>query len=101
MTQVAETHAGGPISPDAFVLEGHELREGIDLADTSRFGEDVWDLGPINHQDHLVRNILNFPTLPARFRAVSKELFYALLVGELPPGRSVSNSSRCAAHSPA
>jgi integrase len=68
------------------VLEGHELREGIDLADTSRFGEDVWDLGPINHQDHLLRSILNFPTLPARFRAVSKELFYALLVGELPPG---------------
>jgi hypothetical protein len=74
------------IAPDAFVLHGHELRVGTELATTSRFGDDVWDLDPINHQDQLVRNILNFPTLPEQFRAVTKELFYALLVGELPPG---------------
>jgi hypothetical protein len=74
------------IAPDAFVLQGHELREGIELAGTSQFGDDIWDLRPINHQDQLVRSILNFPTLPEQFRAVTKELFYALLVCELPSG---------------
>ena len=86
MTQVHAVHSAAPIPADAFVLDGHELRDGIDLADTSRFGDDIWQLAPINHQDHLSRNILNFPSLPEQFRAVTKELFYALLVGELPPG---------------
>ena len=67
-------------------MDGHELRDGIDLADSSHFGDDIWQLAPINHQDHLSRNILNFPSLPEQFRAVTKELFYALLVGELPTG---------------
>jgi hypothetical protein len=86
MTQVHPIHAAEPIPADAFVFDGRDLRDGINLADTSRFGDDVWHLHPINHQDHLTRNILNFPSLPGQFRAVTKELFYALLVGELPPG---------------
>jgi hypothetical protein len=87
MTQTpAILSAAEPIPADAFVLEGHELRDGVELADTSRFGDDIWHLHPINHQDHLNRNILSFPTLPDEFRAVTKELFYALLVGDLPPG---------------
>jgi len=86
MTQPHAAQTPVFIAPDAFVLQGHELREGIELATTSRFGDDVWDLYPINHQDQLVRNILNFPTLPEQYRAVTKELFYAMLVGELPPG---------------
>jgi hypothetical protein len=84
--QVAQTPEF--IDPDTFVLDGHELREGIELATTSRFGEDIWDLHPINHQDQLARSILNFPTLPEPFRSVTKELFYALLAGELPPGEA-------------
>src|SRR5882762_7563468 len=86
MTQPHAAQTPVFIAPDAFVLQGHELREGIELATTSRFGDDVWDLYPINHQDQLVRNILNFPPLPEQYRAVTKELFYAMLVGELPPG---------------
>ena len=88
MTTPQVAHTPVFIDPDAFVLGGHELREGIELATTSRFGDDIWDLHPINHQDQLVRSILNFPTLPEPFRAVTKELFYALLVGELPPGEA-------------
>src|SRR6185436_6747443 len=76
MTQTpAILSAAEPIPADAFVLEGHELRDGVELADTSRFGDDIWHLHPINHQDHLNRNILSFPTLPDEFRAVTKELF--------------------------
>jgi hypothetical protein len=86
MTQPQAAQTDGFVVPSAFVLQGHELREGIELATTSRFGDDIWDLHPINHQDQLVRTILNFPTLPEQFRVVAKELFYALLVGELPPG---------------
>ena len=88
MTTPQVAHTPVFIDPDAFVLGGHELREGIELATTSRFGDDIWDLHPINHQDQLARSILNFPTLPEPFRAVTKELFYALLVGELPPGEA-------------
>ncbi len=86
MTQPHAAETPVFIAPDLFVLQGHELREGIELATTSRFGDDIWDLHSINHQDQLVRTILNFPTLPEQFRVVTKELFYALLVGELPPG---------------
>ena len=88
MTTPQVAHTPVFIDPDAFVLDGHELREGIELGTTSRFGDGIWDLHPINHQDQLVRSILNFPTLPEPFRAVAKELFYALLVGELPPGEA-------------
>lgn len=88
MTTPHVTHSPVLIDPNAFVLHRHELREGIELATTSRFGDDIWDLHPINHQDQLVRSILNFPTLPEPFRAVTKELFYALLLGELPPGET-------------
>ena len=58
--------------------------------------ESTWPIRPLRRR-HLAsgshqppgppdRNILNFPTLPEQFRAATKELFYALLVGELPPG---------------
>ena len=87
-------------SPRALVLDGHELRSGVNLSDTSRFGDDVWDLSPINHQEHLRRNILNFPTLPQRFQLVAKELFYALLVGELPPGEIRLKQLPCVPRSP-
>jgi len=47
MTQTpAILSAAEPIPADAFVLEGHELRDGIELADTSRFGDDIWHLHP-------------------------------------------------------
>jgi hypothetical protein len=61
MTQPHTAQTPVFITPDALVLQGHELREGIELATTSRFGDDIWDLHPINHQDQLVRSILNFP----------------------------------------
>lgn len=75
-----------PIAADAPVLTGQQLRDGDDLGSTSRFGDAVWDLSPIIHQAHQRRLILNFPTIPAPLRAVAKELFYALLAGDLPDG---------------
>jgi hypothetical protein len=72
--------------PDAtLVLGKRKLRAGLKLADTSRFGDDVWVLTPAIHQRHLGRITLDFRTLPVRFRLVAKELFYLLLTGNLPP----------------
>lgn len=72
--------------PDAtLVLGKRKLRAGLKLADTSRFGDDVWVLTPAIHQRHLRRITLDFRTLPVRFRLVAKELFYLLLTGDLPP----------------
>jgi hypothetical protein len=74
-----------PISDAALVLAGRKLRPGLKLADTSRFGDDVWVLTPAIHQRHLRGLVLDFRTLPERFRLVAKELFYLLLIGDLPP----------------
>lgn len=72
--------------PDtALVLAKRKLRAGLKLAGTSRFGDDVWVLTPAVHQRHLRALILDFRTLPERFRLVVKELFYLLLTGDLPP----------------
>ena len=72
--------------PDAaLVLAKRKLRTGMKLADTSRFGDDVWVLTPAIHQRHLGRITLDFRTVPIRFRLVAKELLYLLLTGDLPP----------------
>lgn len=77
-----------PIAPDARVLANSDLRDDVDIATTSRFDDDVWDLSPMNHQAHQRVIRLNFPTIPAAFRAVAKELCYALLACELPEGET-------------
>jgi len=72
------------------VLAGRPLRPGARRAGTSRFSDDVWDLTPALLQRHKNALILNFPTLPARFRQAAKDLCYALLAGDLPPGERES-----------
>jgi hypothetical protein len=72
--------------PDtALVLAKRKLRSGLKLAGTSRFGDNVWVLSPAVHQKHMHALILDFRRLPDRFRLVAKELFYLLLIGDLPP----------------
>jgi hypothetical protein len=75
----------GAIPDTALVLAKRKLRYGLKLAGTSRFGDDVWVLSPAIHQKHLCARILDFRRLPDRFRLVAKELFYLLLIGDLPP----------------
>ena len=75
---------------DPFVLASRPLRPGARRAGTSRFSDDVWDLTPALLQRHKNSLILNFPTLPARFRPAAKDLCYALLSGDLPPGERES-----------
>ena len=75
---------------DPYVLAGRPLRPGARRASTSRFGDDVWDLTPALLQRHKNALILNFPTLPARFRQVAKDLCYTLLARDLPPGERES-----------
>ena len=75
---------------DPYVLASRPLRPGARRAATSRFSDDVWDLTPVLLQRHKNALILNFPTLPARFRQVAKDLCYALLARDLPPGERES-----------
>jgi hypothetical protein len=84
---VTTSSARAPIRaiPDAaLVLAKRKLRAGLRLADTSRFGDDVWVLTPAILQRHERSLSLDFRTLPERFRLVAKELFYLLLTGDLP-----------------
>ncbi|MEU5325658.1 hypothetical protein [Streptomyces parvus] len=71
---------------DPYVLHGRPLKSGIHLQDTSRYSQDVWRLTPARLKAHESAQILNFPTLPQRFRPAAKRLFYALLSLEAPDG---------------
>ena len=72
------------------MLARRPLRDGTRRPATSRFGDDIWDLTPALLQRHKNALILNFPTLPARFRQAARELCYALLTRDLPPGERES-----------
>src|SRR6266542_187451 len=77
-------------APDArdhqYVLRARQLRLGAALEQTAQFGDDVWPLGPATLQHQQRALMLDFTTLPTRYRQVAKELFHAMLSGELPPG---------------
>ncbi|MEV6399853.1 hypothetical protein AB0M39_34560 [Streptomyces sp. NPDC051907] len=81
-------HGSPQQSANPYVLAGRPLRQGSRLEDTARFSDDVWRLAPAIVQVQERTVVLNFPTIPARFRLATKRLFYALLCPELesPPG---------------
>jgi integrase len=68
------------------VFHGRTLREGVALEETARFDEQVWGLGPVMLKKHERSMILDFSRIPATHRQAAKELCYAILSGELPPG---------------
>lgn len=84
----AGIHDAPQQSANPYVLAGRPLRQGSRLEDTARFSDDVWRLAPAIVQVQERTVVLNFPTIPARFRPAVKRLFYALLCSELesPPG---------------
>jgi integrase len=75
------------IDNDAVVFGDRPLRAGVARVATARFGDLVWDLSPAVFQRHNRKLILNFAAVPERFRLAAKELCYALLAGEPPPGQ--------------
>ncbi|CAL9676265.1 hypothetical protein [Streptomyces sp. enrichment culture] len=82
-----------PLPPHAqegnpFVLHGCPLKPGSRLQETSRFADDVWNLGPAMVKKHDRRFILDFGLIPATHRHVGKELCYAMLSGPAPVGET-------------
>ncbi|WP_034087299.1 hypothetical protein [Streptacidiphilus albus] len=69
---------------DPFVFHGRRLRAGWALEETSRFSDDVWNLGQAMLKKHERRFILDFTLIPAAHRQVAKELCYAMLSGTVP-----------------
>lgn len=88
MTRTASAISPRPqsIKDTALVLTNRPLQAGTRRAATSRFGDDVWHLAPAIHQRHQRALHLDFTTLPGCFQPVAKELFYCMLVVDLPPG---------------
>jgi hypothetical protein len=83
------TQLSGPllkIDSHALVLGDRPLRAGVRREATSRFRDPIWNLGPANHPRHGRRLTLNLTTVPEQFLLATKELFYALLASEPPPG---------------
>ena len=85
-----------PLAPTAhpldtvFVLHARPLRAGAVLEDTARFVDDTWRLAPAIRQQQRSSLILPFTDIPARYKTVAKELCYAMLSGDLPPGETRS-----------
>ncbi|MFI9586334.1 hypothetical protein ACIHCQ_31860 [Streptomyces sp. NPDC052236] len=81
-------HPSAPALPedDPFVLHARSLRRGFRLEGTSRYSDDIWRLYAAQHKEHERALILNFPTIPSRFRPAAKKLLYNLLSGPLPEG---------------
>ncbi|MDT0467958.1 hypothetical protein [Streptomyces gibsoniae] len=73
---------------DPYVFHGRRLREGVRLEDTSRFDDDVWNLGAAMLKKHERRFILDFTLIPAGHRQAGKELCYAMLSGSVPAGET-------------
>ncbi|MCQ9183504.1 hypothetical protein KMT30_31560 [Streptomyces sp. IBSBF 2953] len=76
---------------DLYVLHGRQLQPGVRLEDASRYNEAVWRLKPAQLKAHDPALILNFPTLPSRFRSAAKRLFYGLL-SRSPTARTLRRS---------
>src|SRR5579859_2639399 len=77
---------GLPGAADLLVLRGRELRAGVLLEETSRFGDGRWVLTPAILQRHERGAVLDFTRVPAAHQAVARELFDDMLSGPLPPG---------------
>lgn len=69
---------------DPFVLHGRQLVDGVTLAETSRFSDDVWPLGPAVMQRSGRSLSLHFDKFPDEHRTDMKLLCYAALSGPLP-----------------
>ncbi len=85
MSADAARALGSAPSPSAFVLAGRPLRPGTQLADTSRFSDDVWRMKPAILQVQERTVVFDFLTLPQRFRPATRRLFYSLLCQDLEP----------------
>ncbi|WP_128977510.1 hypothetical protein [Streptomyces roseicoloratus] len=85
-TSTAHALAGHPLD-DELVLANRPLVDSADLASTSRFRDDIWDLVPALHMRHYRTLRLNFTAVPAQFRQPAKELFFALLRHDHPYGQ--------------
>ncbi|MEV7129680.1 hypothetical protein [Streptomyces sp. NPDC093260] len=71
---------------DPYVLRTRQLRPGVTLKQTSRYSDDVWQLTFALLQEHQRSFILNFLSVPERFRPAAKRLFYCLLTADPPDG---------------
>lgn len=69
---------------DRLIFDGRPVRTETDRQQAARFIDDVWDLAPGSFQQHHVRIILDFTTLPTPYRLIAKELALTLLSGPVP-----------------
>lgn len=85
MTRPITLSAAHPVD-EQYVLHARPLRPGAALEGSSRFRDDQWRLDAAILQSHSRVLMLNFESVPARYRVAARELFYAMLSGDLPLG---------------
>ncbi|NEA76556.1 hypothetical protein [Streptomyces sp. SID13588] len=71
-----------------YVLAGRPLQEGMRLEETAVFEDDVWRLTPALLRADRHSLALDFTTLPTSRVLVAKQLCFALLTQDTPPGET-------------
>ncbi len=74
------------IPASTLVLAERTLRPDAVLEDTARFSDMVWPLAPAQRQQHRKQVSIDFTHVPERFRTTAKQVAYALLSADRPPG---------------
>lgn len=69
---------------DPYVLQQRPLRQGVSLHTTSRFSDDVWELGPTTLQNQGRVLSLSFTAVPEIHKLAAKRFVYAMLSGMVP-----------------
>lgn len=80
------------------IYGSRELAAQSGPSNLSVFSDDIWDLTPLNQQEHLRSVTLHFLTLPSRHVLVGKELFFALLALEQPAGEPLLSPTTIRKH---
>lgn len=68
-----------------FVLSGRPLRPGTDLAATSRYADEAWQLGAALLQRQQGHQRVDFRQIPDSYIPAIKQLVFTMLSGPLPP----------------
>ncbi|MDJ0363414.1 hypothetical protein [Rhodococcus sp. H29-C3] len=74
------------IPAPTLVLAERALRPDAVLENTAQFSDMVWPLAPAQRQQHRKQMSIDFTHLPERFRTTAKQVAYALLKADRPPG---------------
>lgn len=99
MTQLPVRYSatvGERVDPTTLVVANRPLRPGVRVEDTSRYGDDVWDLSPVIHEGHETQLTIRWSRIAPPFVEQFKRYVHVLLAEEDLPGLARASVKRLA-----